>query len=78
MWLSKALGGTIREAPGSPRKTEAAQGSRAGGGGREDGFLCEQLSLERKGFLNAPFADPVGAWQMDITGTLLIHGRLQL
>lgn len=24
VWLSKALGGTIREAPGSPRKTEAA------------------------------------------------------
>lgn len=78
VWLSKALGGTIREAQGSPRKTEAAQGSRAGGGGREDGFLCEKLSLERKVFLNAPLDDPIGAWQMDITGKLLIHGRLQL
>lgn len=82
VWLSKALGGTIREAPGVSQEDRAARGSRAGGGGRaggrEDGLLCEQLSLERKGFLNAPSDDPIGLWQMDITGTLLIHGSLQL
>lgn len=84
--LSKDLGGTIREALGSPRKAEAAQRRQAkgfvrrgGGGGRlEDGFLCERLSLERKVFLNAPLDDPIRSWQMDITGTLLIHGKLQL
>lgn len=48
VWLSKALGGTIREAPGVSQEDRGGRGRR-----REDGLLCQQLSLERKVFLNA-------------------------